>query len=50
MLTSENEVTKINREKKRIANRKRYIYEKYVKLYKNYVKNQNGNIVVTLYQ
>ena len=27
-------------EQKRIANRKRYIYEKYVKLYKNYVKNQ----------
>jgi hypothetical protein len=25
---------------KQIANRKRYIYEKYVKLYKNYVKNQ----------
>ena len=23
-----------------IANRKRYIYEKYVKLYKNYIKNQ----------
>ena len=27
-------------EQKRIANRKRYIYEKYVKLYKNYVKNK----------
>ena len=25
---------------KQIANRKRFIYEKYVKLYKNYVKNQ----------
>jgi hypothetical protein len=25
---------------KQIANRKRYIYEKYVKLYKNYIKNQ----------
>ena len=27
-------------EQKRTANRKRYIYEKYVKLYKNYVKNK----------
>ena len=27
-------------EQKRIANRKKYIYEKYVKLYKNYVKNK----------
>jgi len=25
---------------KQIANRKRFVYEKYVKLYKNYVKNQ----------
>ncbi len=31
---------KINREQKRKANRKRIIYEKYVKLYQNYVKNQ----------
>ena len=27
-------------EQKRIANRKRYIYEQYVRLYKNYVQNQ----------
>ena len=31
---------KINREQKRKANSKRFIYEKYVKLYQNYVKNQ----------
>ena len=31
---------KINREQKRKANRKRFIYEKFVKLYKNYIKNQ----------
>ena len=31
---------KINREQKRKANRKRYIYEKYVYLYKQYVLNQ----------
>ena len=27
-------------EQKRIANRKRYIYEQYVRLYQNYVQNQ----------
>jgi hypothetical protein len=37
---------KMNTEQKRKANRKRYIYEKYVNLYQEYVKNQNGNIVV----
>ena len=31
---------KINREQKRKANRKRFIYEKFVKLYKNYIKNK----------
>ncbi len=31
---------KLNREQKRKANRKRFIYEKYVNLYKEYVKNQ----------
>ena len=31
---------KINREQKQKANRKRYIYEKYVYLYKQYVLNQ----------
>ncbi len=31
---------KINREQKRTADRKRYIYEKYVKLYQAYVRNQ----------
>ena len=31
---------KINREQKIKANRKRYIYEKYVNLYKKYVRNE----------
>ena len=31
---------KINREQKRKANRKKIIYEKYVNLYKNYVRNK----------
>ena len=31
---------KINREQKQKANRKRYIYEKYVNLYKKYVRNK----------
>ncbi len=31
---------KINREQKRKANKKRFIYEKYVNLYKDYIKNQ----------
>jgi len=31
---------KINREQKQKANRKRYIYEKYVNLYKKYVRNE----------
>jgi hypothetical protein len=31
---------KINREQKQKANRKRYIYEKYVNLYKQYVRNK----------
>ena len=31
---------KINREQKRKANRKRFIYEKYVNLYKQYVRNK----------
>ena len=31
---------KINREQKRKANRKRYIYEKYVNVYKQYVRNK----------
>ena len=30
----------MNREKKQKANRKRYIYEKYVKLYQKYIQNQ----------
>jgi len=31
---------KMNREQEQKANRRRYIYNKYVKLYQNYVKNQ----------
>jgi len=31
---------KINKEQKQKANRKRFIYEKYVNLYQKYVKNQ----------
>jgi hypothetical protein len=31
---------KMNREQKRKAKRRRYIYEKYVTLYHNYIKNQ----------
>jgi hypothetical protein len=38
----------MNREQKRKANRKRYIYEKCVNLYHNYVKNQKWDIVVIL--
>ncbi len=30
----------MNREQKKKANRKRFIYEKYVKLYREYVRNQ----------
>ena len=39
---------KINGEQKRKAKRKRYIYEKYVTLYKNILKIKNGNIIVIL--
>ena len=39
---------KMNREQKRKANKKLCIYEKYVNLYRQYVKNQNGNIVVIM--
>jgi hypothetical protein len=39
---------KMNKEQKQKANRKRYIYQKYVNLYHNYIENQNGNIVVIL--
>ncbi len=38
----------MNREQKQKANRKRYIYQKYVKLYLKYVKIKNGNIAVIL--
>jgi hypothetical protein len=36
---------KINREQKRKANRKRYIYQKYVNLYQKYVKKQKMGIL-----
>ena len=39
---------KINREQKRKANIKRYIYEKYVKLYKNYVRNKKWEYCCSL--
>ncbi len=37
---NEKENRKMNREQKRKSNRKRFIFEKHVNLYKEYVKNQ----------
>jgi hypothetical protein len=36
-------IEKLNREQKQKANRKRFIYEKHVNLYKKYVKYQKWN-------
>ena len=33
----------MNKEQKRKANRKRFIYEKYVNLYKEHIKSQKWN-------
>ena len=45
---NEKENRKMNREQKRKSNRKRFIFEKHVNLYKEYVKIKNGNTVVNL--